>query len=114
MNSDLTQKKCVPCEDGTQPLKTDDIQLFASQISEEWEVIEEKKIKRVFTFKNFSQAMKFANTVAGIAEEENHHPNLSISWGRVEISITTHAINGLSENDFILASKVDKIVSKQT
>ena len=68
-----------------------------------------KKISKKFTFKNFAQAMEFANKITPIAESEGHHPDLSIGWGRVEVELTTHAIGGLSENDFILAAKIDKI-----
>jgi len=68
-----------------------------------------KKLSKQFKFKNFLEAMEFANKITPIAESEGHHPDLSIGWGRVEIELTTHAIGGLSENDFILAAKIDKI-----
>ena len=68
-----------------------------------------KKISKKFTFKNFVEAMEFANKITPIAESEGHHPDLSIGWGRVDVELTTHAIKGLSENDFILAAKIDKI-----
>lgn len=74
-----------------------------------WELVEGKKIRKVFEFKNFKQAMEFVNTVAAIAEQEGHHPDIHISWNKVTLELWTHAIKGLSENDFIVAAKVEKI-----
>ena len=68
-----------------------------------------KTISKKFTFKNFVEAMEFANTITPVAEAEGHHPDLSVGWGRVEVELTTHAIKGLSENDFIVAAKIDKL-----
>lgn len=69
-----------------------------------------QKISKKFTFKNYVEAMDFANKITPIAESEGHHPDLSIGWGKVEIDLTTHAIDGLSENDFIVAAKIDKVI----
>lgn len=75
-----------------------------------WKLAENgKNLEKDFTFKNFAEALAFTNKVGAIAEEEGHHPDLRVGWGRVGISLTTHAINGLSENDFILAAKIDTI-----
>src|SRR3990167_4433095 len=105
----LTQKKCVACEGGAVPLNRIEAEVLLKQISG-WNLSEDGKIiSREFTFKNFVEAMDFANKIALIAEEEGHHPDLAISWGKVGISLTTHAIKGLSENDLILAAKIDQI-----
>ena len=104
---DLTQKKCVPCEAGTPALKDREVNKFLKQISG-WELKDGHLFKK-FKFKNFVEAMKFVNSVADIAEDEGHHPDFCVHYNEVEFEIWTHAINGLSENDFILAAKIDKL-----
>lgn len=104
---DLTQKKCVPCEIGTMPLEQSKINELLEQIRS-W-TLKDKHLFKKFKFKNFVEAMKFVNAVAEIAEMEGHHPDFSVHYNKVEIEIWTHAISGLSENDFILAAKIDKI-----
>lgn len=105
---DLTQKHCQPCEGGMPPLTEEEAKELLKQI-QGWELVEGKKIRKVFEFKNFKQAMEFVNTVAAIAEQEGHHPDIHISWNKVTLELWTHAIKGLSENDFIVAAKVEKI-----
>ncbi|OGG79420.1 hypothetical protein A3A39_00480 [Candidatus Kaiserbacteria bacterium RIFCSPLOWO2_01_FULL_54_13] len=106
---DLAEKRCVPCEGGTPPLTAEEIAKYKSEVPS-WGIAGDRKsISREFKFKNFVQAMEFANKITPIAEAEGHHPDLSIGWGRVGIELSTHAIGGLSENDFILAAKIDKI-----
>jgi 4a-hydroxytetrahydrobiopterin dehydratase len=106
---DLTQKKCIPCEVGGLALTTDEARTLMVQISDWTLDPDSKKISRKFVFKNFSLAMQFANEVGNIAEEEGHHPSLCISWGSVIVELWTHAVGGLSENDFIVAAKIDQI-----
>ncbi len=106
---DLTQKKCIPCEAGTPPLKKDEVEKYLSQLKTSWEVLENTKIKKKFIFKDFKKAMEFVNKVAEIAETESHHPDIYIFYSKVEIELWTHAIGGLSENDFIMASKIEEI-----
>ena len=106
---DLANKKCVPCEGGTPPLTSSETTEYKKMIDSFWEVIEDgKKIKRKFKFKDFGQAMVFVNKVADVAEQEQHHPDIKIHYNLVEITLWTHAVMGLSENDFILAAKIDK------
>lgn len=105
----LASKRCVPCESGTPPLPKDQYEPFLKQLKLEWEVIEDKKIRHEFKFKDFVKAMNFVNKVADLAEEENHHPNIHIYYSRVVVDLTTHNIKGLSENDFILAAKIEEI-----
>ncbi len=104
----LYQKKCIPCEGYENPLGTDDISGYLLQV-EDWEALGNKKIKKNFKFKNFKDAMVFVNQIAKLAEEEQHHPDISIFYNRVNLELYTHVIGGLSENDFIMAAKIDKL-----
>lgn len=106
---DLAQKRCVACESGTMPLFRQDAEEFLKQITGWTLAPDARKISKQFKFKNFLEAIAFANKITPIAEAEGHHPDLSIGWGRVGVELTTHAIGGLSENDFILAAKIDRI-----
>ena len=103
----LTEKKCVPCEGGTPPLGEPDIIKYMTEIPA-WS-LKEGHLSRTFKFKKFSDAISFVNSVARLAEEEGHHPDISIHYNRVDLELWTHAIKGLSENDFILAAKINRI-----
>jgi 4a-hydroxytetrahydrobiopterin dehydratase len=105
---DLTRKKCKPCEGGTPPLDQDEISEYRKYIRDDWKV-SDKKISKEYSFVNFKHTMDFVNKVAGLAEEEGHHPDMHVHFGKVEIELWTHAIDGLSENDFIMASKIDNL-----
>lgn len=112
----LHEKKCVPCEGGTPTLTREQISEYQKQLQTPWEVVEsnlpagrQEKIHREFVFKDFIEAIEFVNNVAELAEKEDHHPDIHISYKKVTIELWTHAIGGLSENDFILASKIEKI-----
>lgn len=105
----LAQKKCVPCEGKVHPLDTGQIEEFRKELSDEWKIIDNKKIFREFMFVNYRHTIDFVNKVAGLAEKEGHHPDMHVYYGRVEIELWTHAIGGLSENDFILAAKIEMI-----
>ena len=104
----LVQKKCIPCEAGTPPLDVEKVNELLIQISG-WD-LKEGHLYKKFKFKNFIEAMKFLNLVAGIVENEGHHPDFCVHYNKVEIDLWTHAINGLSKNDFIVAAKIDKIM----
>jgi 4a-hydroxytetrahydrobiopterin dehydratase len=107
---ELAERHCVPCEGGVDPYAPDEAQAMMQRLSEGWLLVDDAHLLvKEFRFKNFADAMVFANKVADIAEVEQHHPDLAISWGNVSIELTTHAIAGLSENDFVLAAKIDKI-----
>ncbi len=99
----LHEKHCEPCSAGTPPLSEDEISILKKDIPE-WDVIENKKIQ-----KDFKTALDFVNMVGAIAEDEGHHPDIFLSWGKVKITLLTHKIQGLSTNDFILAAKIDSI-----
>ena len=104
----LIEKKCVPCEGGVQPFNKDQIQEYLAQLSSAWEVKDDSKITKRFKFHNFKQAMVFVNKIADLAEQEGHHPDIRIfGYKNVEVELSTHSIGGLSENDFILASKIE-------
>ena len=109
---ELLKKKCVPCEGGAIPFDISDIHKYQKKV-DGWEVIKNPKeiyfLEKKFKFKNFIESQKFVNEVGKIAELEGHHPDIFFGWGYARISITTHAIEGLSENDFILAAKIDNL-----
>ena len=111
---DLLQKKCVPCEGVAIPFDASEIHKYQKRV-DGWDITKEENeiffLKKKFTFKNFLDSQKFINNVGEISEAEGHHPDVTFGWGYAEIKITTHAIKGLSENDFILAAKIDQIVS---
>ncbi len=108
--SDLAKKKCIPCEGGVDPLTEAEARKLMPELHEDWMLIDGGHIlARTISFKDFVETMQFVNKVAEVAEEEQHHPDLSISYNTLSIELTTHAIEGLSENDFILAAKIDEI-----
>jgi 4a-hydroxytetrahydrobiopterin dehydratase len=120
--SDLAAKHCVPCEGGDPPLTTEQENEILKQVQNDkngWFLIldgahsagsgQEHKLRKVFTFKDFKGAMTFVNKIADIAESEGHHPDIYIFYNKVRIELYTHAVGGLSENDFIMASKIDAL-----
>ena len=112
--NDLINKKCVPCEGGTPALDLSEIHKYQKKV-DGWDVkLNEKKIyflEKKFKVKDFLTSQKFVNKVGEISETEGHHPDILFGWGYAIIKITTHAIEGLSENDFILAAKIDQITN---
>lgn len=106
---DLAQKKCVPCEIGTLPLNPSEYEPLLKQLKLDWQVIDQKKITQEFKFKDFVEAMQFVNKVAELAENEGHHPDIYIYYNKVKIELITHNIKGLSENDFVVAAKIEKL-----
>jgi 4a-hydroxytetrahydrobiopterin dehydratase len=108
--TELAKKKCVPCEGGVPPLTFDEANKLLSQLDREWLVVDDAHLlTKHFAFKDFKETIGFVNKVATIAEEEQHHPDLTVSYGGVTVELMTHAIGGLSENDFIVAAKIDEI-----
>jgi 4a-hydroxytetrahydrobiopterin dehydratase len=104
---DLTKKKCEPCEGGVKPFDEKEIKTYMSYLKTPWHIVGNKGIEKLFKFQDFKGAIKFVNKVADLAEEEGHHPDILINYSRVKLSLWTHAIGGLSVNDFILASKIE-------
>ena len=112
--TNLFDKKCVPCEGGVTPFDISEIHKYQKKV-DGWDVIKNEKniyfLEKKFKFKDFLESQNFVNLVGTISEEEGHHPDISFGWGYAKVIITTHAIEGLSENDFILAAKIDKRVN---
>lgn len=104
--SQLARKKCIPCRGKVPPLKGERLLRLASEVPQ-WTVVDDRLIEREIGFPDFRQALDFTNQVGELAEQEGHHPDLYLSWGKVGIKIWTHKINGLTKSDFILAAKID-------
>jgi 4a-hydroxytetrahydrobiopterin dehydratase len=105
---DLAEKHCVPCRGGVPPLKGEPLEQMMAQVSG-WQVVEDHHLTKTYTFPDFKTALEFVNRAGAIAEQEGHHPDLFLSWGKVEVKTWTHKIDGLTESDFILAAKIDGI-----
>jgi 4a-hydroxytetrahydrobiopterin dehydratase len=105
---ELADKTCVPCRGGVEPFKGQAIAALKSQIPR-WTVVDEHHLTRAFTFQNFQEALDFVNRVGAVAEEQGHHPDILLAWGKAEVTLWTHKINGLSEGDFIMAAKIDRL-----
>lgn len=108
----LFQKRCMPCEGGVMPLGQNEARKLMAELPE-WRFNDDfLRISRTFSFQKFMDSIAFVNNIATVAEQENHHPDMKISYRKVTITLTTHALHGLSENDFILAAKIDKLILK--
>jgi len=114
MIDDLVKKKCVPCEGEVIPFDITEIHKYQKKV-DGWDILKNEKnifhLFKKYDFKNFIESQIFINKVGEISENEGHHPDISFGWGYAKIKITTHAIEGLSENDFILAAKIDQLIS---
>jgi 4a-hydroxytetrahydrobiopterin dehydratase len=111
MTEELAEKKCVPCKGGTPALKGQDLERILQQVPE-WKAVDEHHINRTFTFPDFKQALDFVDRVGGIAEEQGHHPDIYLTWGKVDVTLWTHKIDGLTESDFIMAAKIDRTLKQ--
>ncbi|MGH2768018.1 MAG: 4a-hydroxytetrahydrobiopterin dehydratase [Actinomycetota bacterium] len=110
-DEELIRRKCQACTPGTPPIDETRAAELCSQIDAAWEREGNQGIRRAFAFRNFRDAFGFATRVAMLAEAEGHHPDFEIGWGKVTLALTTHAAGGLTDNDFILAAKIDRIAS---
>ncbi len=106
---DLTQRNCIPCRGGVPPLKGDELLSLNAQLESGWHVIEEHHLEKEYPFPDFATALAFTNKVGTLAESQGHHPDILLSYGKVKITLWTHKIDGLTESDFILAAKCDKL-----
>ena len=106
---DLSKKHCVPCQGGVSPLKGELLTQLQHQLGGGWRVVNEHHLEKEFVFKDFIEALAFTNKIGEIAEQEGHHPDITLTYGKVKIQLWTHTINGLLESDFILAAKFDNI-----
>ncbi|MEC8938822.1 MAG: 4a-hydroxytetrahydrobiopterin dehydratase [Candidatus Thermoplasmatota archaeon] len=107
--SDLARKECIPCKGGVPPMGVEEAEAMLVQVNSDWKLIDEHHLERVWSFDNFESALEFVNTAGAICEEQGHHADFELGWGRVKAMIWTHKINGLTESDFVLAAKFDEI-----
>ncbi|HKP72160.1 MAG TPA: 4a-hydroxytetrahydrobiopterin dehydratase [Pyrinomonadaceae bacterium] len=105
---DLASRRCLPCHGAVPRFGEKEIAKFIGEL-QGWEVVEGHHLKKTYAFANFRRPLAFVNSIGELAEAEGHHPDICFGWGRVEITIYTHTINGLSESDFILAAKIDQL-----
>lgn len=108
MTEQLADKKCVPCRGGVPPLKGKELEALHKSVPQ-WNVANEHHLTRAFKFSDFATALAFVNRVGALAEEQGHHPDILLAWGKVEITLWTHKIDGLTESDFIMAAKIDRL-----
>lgn len=108
--NELAEKQCIPCRSGATPLAGVALEKLAAELGPEWAVIATHHLEREFRFRNFVEALAFVNRVGELAEQQNHHPDLELAWGRAKVKIWTHKIDGLTESDFVYAAKVNGLV----
>jgi len=110
--SDLTEQKCVPCEGGIPPLSPERVTELMAKLNDAWALVEDgKAIELTYKFKDYYQTIAFVNALAWIAHREDHHPDLSVHYSRCVVRYSTHAVDGLTDNDFICAAKIDRLVA---
>ncbi len=105
---ELARKQCIPCKGGVPPLKGAELNALHQEVPE-WNVVNEHHLVRTYRFPNFAHALGFVNRVGAVAEEQGHHPDILLAWGKAEVTLWTHKIDGLTESDFIMAAKIDKL-----
>jgi 4a-hydroxytetrahydrobiopterin dehydratase len=106
--AELAERQCVPCRGGVPPLEGEEIEKLLGQL-EDWQVINEHHLQKTYRLKDFAESLEFVNRIGALAEEQGHHPDICFGWGKVEVTIWTHKIDGLTESDFVLAAKIDKL-----
>ena len=112
MASELAARKCVPCKGDTPPLKGGPLDALVDQLGGDWNVVDEHHLQKLYRFPDFREALAFTNRVGEIAEEQSHHPDIQLAWGRVGLELWTHTIDGLSESDFVFAAKADRALEE--
>jgi len=108
-NADLASRDCVPCKGGVPPLAGEELRALERQLGGGWEVVDGHHLAKEYRFRDFAGALAFTNRVGELAEQQQHHPDLHLSWGRVKVEIWTHKIDGLTESDFVFAAKCDRL-----
>ena len=106
--SELAQETCIPCRGGVPPLKGEELDALQEKLGNEWQVINQHHLEKEYIFADFRQALDFTVKVGEVAENQGHHPDIYLAWGKVKLTIWTHKIDGLTESDFILGAKVDQ------
>ena len=107
--SDLASRKCIPCRGDIPPLDGEELHTLHERLGGGWELVDDHHLTKTYRFPNFQQALDFTNRIGALAEEVNHHPNICLGWGRVEVELWTHKIDGLAEADFVWAAKADQL-----
>ena len=108
--TELADRRCAPCNAETPPIEGKELQRYKELLHSRWQVVDEHDLVARFEFPDFAEALEFTNRVGEVADAEGHHPEICLSWGRAKVRLWTHAIDGLSENDFIVAAKIDRLV----
>jgi 4a-hydroxytetrahydrobiopterin dehydratase len=107
--SALAEKECVACKGGVAPLKGNELNTMKEQLDGGWQVVNEHHLEKEYKFKDFREALGFTNKIGELAEVQGHHPDIFLAWGKVKVTIWTHKIDGLTESDFVLAAKADRL-----
>ncbi|MFQ5509364.1 MAG: 4a-hydroxytetrahydrobiopterin dehydratase [Leptospirillia bacterium] len=110
MTPALAERTCIPCEGGVAPLEPEQVGALTAELGGGWRVAEGRRLEKSYTFDDFAQALAFTNRVGALAEEQGHHPDIHLSWGQVTLTLWTHAAGGLTESDFVLAAKADRLI----
>ena len=108
--TDLAKKPCMPCKGGVPPLKGTKLDELLEKLKNDWKIIKEHHLEKEYSFKNFKEALNFTIKVGELAENQGHHPDIFLAWGKVKLTIWTHKIDGLTESDFIFAAKADNVL----
>ncbi len=109
--TDLAAKQCVPCKGGVPPLAGEELRKLHAELGGDWRLVDDHHLEKEYRFKNFQEALDFTNRVGAMAEEQNHHPEIWLTWGRVKLTIWTHKIDGLTESDFVWAAKAERLAT---
>jgi len=109
--SGLAERECIPCQGGVPPLKGKDLARLVTELDGGWQVVGDHQLEKEYRFKDFRSALDFTNKVGDLAELQGHHPDIYLAWGKVKLTIWTHKVNGLTESDFVLAAKADRLVA---
>lgn len=109
MDRELANKTCKPCQGGVPPLKGKDLRQLAERLDNGWQVVDDHHLEKEYSFKDFREALDFTNRIGAVAEEQNHHPDIFLTYGKVRVQMWTHKIDGLTESDFVFAAKCDRV-----
>ena len=108
----LSERECKPCQGGVPPLAGEPLEKLAAELGNDWQVINGHHLEKEYSFKNFAEVLEFTNKVGALAEEIFHHPDIFLTWGKVKITIWTHKIDGLTESDFVMAAKIERLIER--